>query len=152
MKIAFIGARGVIGKYSGIETYYEEIGSRLVSMGHQVTAYCRSYFTPKVAEYRGIRVVRLPSVRSKHLETVVHSVLSTADAVWRDFDIVQYHAIGSAPLAVVPRLFGKITTVSVRGLDGRRSKWGWIRQKVSEVVRVGLRRLSQRDPGGLEAT
>ena len=26
LKIAFIGARGVVGTYSGIETYYEEIG------------------------------------------------------------------------------------------------------------------------------
>ena len=31
LKIAFIGARGVVGTYSGFETYYEEVGSRLVS-------------------------------------------------------------------------------------------------------------------------
>lgn len=124
MKIAFIGARGVVAKYSGIETYYEEVGSRLVQMGHDVTAYCRSYFTPDVAEYRGIRIKRLPTIRSKHLETIVHSFLSTIDAVCRDYDIVQYHALGSAPLAVLPRLCGKPTTVSVRGLDGQRAKWG----------------------------
>ena len=46
MRIAFIGARGVISKYSGIETYYEEVGSRLVKRGHEVTVYCRTYFTP----------------------------------------------------------------------------------------------------------
>lgn len=124
MRIAFIGARGVIGKYSGIETYYEEVGSRLVSMGHDVTAYCRSHFTPAMKEYRGIRIRRIPTVRRKHLETIVHSFLSSLDAVWRDYDIVQYHAVGSAPMALVPRLFGKVTTVSVRGLDGQRAKWG----------------------------
>ena len=43
MKIAFIGTRGVNGKYSGIETYCEEVGSRLVKRGHEVTVYCRSY-------------------------------------------------------------------------------------------------------------
>jgi glycosyltransferase involved in cell wall biosynthesis len=48
------------------------------------------------------------------------------DAVWRDYDIVQYHAVGSAPLAWVPRVWGKTTTVSVRGLDGQRAKWGRI--------------------------
>jgi glycosyltransferase involved in cell wall biosynthesis len=124
MKIAFIGARGVIGKYSGIETYYEEVGSRLVARGHEVTAYCRSYFTPAVAEHRGIRIRRLPTVRGKHSETIVHSLLCTLDAAFRSYDIVQFHAIGSAPLALLPRFVGKRTIVSVRGLDGQRAKWG----------------------------
>jgi glycosyltransferase involved in cell wall biosynthesis len=124
LKIAFIGARGVAGTYSGIETYYEEVGSRLVGMGHEVTAYCRSYFTPPMDSYRGIRVVRLPALRNKHLETLSHSALSTFDCIRRDFDIVQYHAIGSAPLSLIPRLLGHTTIVSVRGLDWQRAKWG----------------------------
>jgi hypothetical protein len=70
LKIAFIGARGVGGTYSGIETYYEEVGSRLAERGHEVTAYCRNYFTPDTEIYRGIRVRRLPSLRSKHFETL----------------------------------------------------------------------------------
>ena len=124
MKIAFLGARGVIGTYSGIETYYEEVGSRLAARGHEVTAYCRKYFTPDVSSYRGIHVRRLPSLSGKHMETLSHSLLATLDCLWRDFDIVQYHAIGSAPLAVLPRLFGRTTVVSVRGLDWQRAKWG----------------------------
>ena len=47
--VAFIGGRGVISKYSGIETYYEEIGQRLAEMGHDVTVYCRSYFSPRAS-------------------------------------------------------------------------------------------------------
>lgn len=132
LKIAFIGARGVGGTYSGIETYYEEVGSRLAARGHEVTAYCRRYFTPDTRLYRGIRVRRLPALRSKHLETLSHSVLSTFDTLFRDYDIVQFHALGSAPLAVLPRIFGKKTVVSVRGLDWQREKWGkfarWVLQ------------------------
>jgi glycosyltransferase involved in cell wall biosynthesis len=124
VRIAFIGARGVVGKYSGIETYYEEVGSRLVSLGHDVTVYCRSYFTPPLAEYRGIRIRRFPTWRSKHLETLIHSGLATADALFRDYDLIQFHALGSAPFAAIPRLAGKKTVVSVRGLDGQRAKWG----------------------------
>lgn len=124
MKIAFIGARGVGATYSGIETYYEEVGSRLAAMGHEVTAYCRRGFTPDVPAYRGITVRLLPAARNKHLETITHSVLATLDALRWDFDIIQYHAIGSAPLALVPRLFGFKTIVSVRGLDWQRGKWG----------------------------
>lgn len=133
LEIAYIGARGVIGTYSGIETYYEEVGSRLVERGHGVTAYCRTYFTPDVETHRGIKVRRLPSLRSKHLETISHSLLATLDCLPRRFDVVQYHAIGSAPLALVPRLFGKKTVVSVRGLDWQRAKWGGFARFVLKV-------------------
>ena len=133
LRIAFIGARGVVGTYSGIETYYEEVGSRLAAMGHDVTAYCRAHFTPSIEAYRGIHVRRLPALRNKHLETLSHSVLSTLDCLRRDFDIVQYHAIGSAPLALVPRLFGLRTVVSVRGLDWQRAKWGRVARTVLKV-------------------
>ena len=132
LRIAFIGARGVGGTYSGIETYYEEVGSRLAARGHDVTAYCRTYFTPETEFYRGIRVRRLPSLKSKHLETLSHSVLSTLDSLFRGYDVVQFHALGSAPLSILPRVFGKKTVVSVRGLDWQREKWGklarWVLQ------------------------
>ena len=124
LRIAFLGARGFVGTYSGIETYYEEVGSRLVQRGHEVTAYCRTYFTPPMDEYRGVKVRRLPCLQGKHIETMSHSLLGTLDLLFRRFDIVQYHAIGSAPLAWIPRLFGKKTVVSVRGLDWQRGKWG----------------------------
>ncbi|MEM8933160.1 MAG: glycosyltransferase family 4 protein [Acidobacteriota bacterium] len=126
LRIAFLGARGVKGTYSGIETYYEEVGSRLVERGHEVTAYCRTYFTPPMDTYRGLRIRRLPCIRGKHIETMSHSLLGTLDCLFRRFDVVQYHAIGSAPLAFVPRLFGKKTVVSVRGLDWQRAKWGLV--------------------------
>jgi len=123
LKIAFIGARGVMGTYSGIETYYEEVGSRLAARGHEVTAYCRNHFTPDVPSYRNIRVRRLPAVRGKHLETLSHSLLATLDTIGKGFDIIQYHAIGSSPLSLLPRLWGGTTVVSVRGLDWQRAKW-----------------------------
>ena len=124
LKIAFIGARGVGGTYSGIETYYEELGSRLAARGHHVTAYCRKHFTPDVPVYKGVHVRLLPSFRNKHLETISHSTLSTFDSICRDYDIIQFHAIGSAPLAIIPRMLGRRTIVSVRGLDWQRAKWG----------------------------
>src|SRR5438309_4164585 len=58
LKIAFIGGRGVVSKYSGIETYYEEVGKRLAEMGHEVTVYCRNYFTPPRLEHNGMRLLR----------------------------------------------------------------------------------------------
>jgi len=126
LRIAFIGGRGVIGKYSGIETCYEEMGTRLAKMGHQVTAYCRSYFTPETPEYRSMRIVRLPALRTKHLETLVHTLLSTLHACFSNFDVVHYHTLGPSMFSFLPRLFGKRTVVTVQGLDWQRKKWGWL--------------------------
>jgi glycosyltransferase involved in cell wall biosynthesis len=136
LRVAFIGGRGVVSKYSGIETYYEEIGKRLTGMGHQVTAYCRTYFTPPGEEHNGMRVVRLPTIRSKHLETLVHTFLSTLHVLTRPCDVVHYHALGPALFSFIPRLAGKKTVVTVQGLDWQRKKWGRI---ASAVLRLGER-------------
>jgi glycosyltransferase involved in cell wall biosynthesis len=134
VRVAFIGGRGVVAKYSGIESYYEQVGAELTRLGHEVTVYCRSYFTPPIIEHYGMRVRRLPTVRSKHLETVVHTLLSTLDAMFSNCDIVHYHCLGPALFSFLPRLAGKRTVVTVQGLDWQRRKWGWI---ASHILRLG---------------
>lgn len=133
-RVAFIGGRGVVSKYSGIETYYEEAGARLAGLGYEITLYCRSHFTPPIKQYRGMRIVRLPTIRSKHLETPVHTLLSTLHASFRHYDVVHYHALGSALFSFLPRLVGRKTAVTVQGLDWKRKKWGWL---ASAVLRLG---------------
>ncbi len=136
VRVAFIGGRGVVSKYSGIETYYEEIGQRLTGMGHQVTAYCRSYFTPPGTRRNGMQLVRLPTIRSKHLETLVHTFLSTLHVLVQPCDVVHYHALGPALFSFIPRLAGKKTVVTVQGLDWQRKKWG---RFAAAVLRLGER-------------
>lgn len=134
VRVAFIGGRGVVSKYSGIESYYEQAGAELARLGHQVTVYCRNYFTPDIPEHRGMRVLRLPTFPTKHLETVIHTLLSTVHAMFSDYDIVHYHCLGPALFSFLPRLAGKKTVVTVQGLDWQRRKWGRI---ASRVLRWG---------------
>lgn len=136
LRIAFIGGRGVISKYSGIETYYEEVGKRLAQMGHEVTVYCRRYFTPGLSEYNGMRLVRLPTIRSKHLETVLHTWLSSLHALTQSYEIVHYHSLGSALFSFIPRLLAKKTVVTVQGLDWQRKKWGRLASAVLRVAEL----------------
>ena len=130
VRVAFIGGRGLVSKYSGIESYYEQAGRELASRGHEVTVYCRAYFTPPMASHNGMRVRRLPTIRSKHLETVVHTLLSSLHAMASDYDIVHYHCLGPALFSFLPRLAGKKTVVTVQGLDWQRGKWGVIAARV----------------------
>jgi glycosyltransferase involved in cell wall biosynthesis len=134
LRVAFIGGRGVISKYSGIESFYEETGKRLAGMGHEITVYCRNYFTPPLVEHNGMRLVRLPTFRSKHFETVIHTFLSTIHALTQHYDVVHYHALGPALFSCIPRLCGTKTTVTVQGLDWQRKKWGRL---ASAVLRIG---------------
>src|SRR5262245_51209946 len=120
LRIAFLGARGVGSGYSGIETYYEEVGSRLVARGHQVLAYCRRHATPPGTDFHGIEPVFIPCIRSKHAETFSHTLLSTFDVLLRDFDIVQFHALGPALFSALPRIRRAKTVASIRGLDWQR--------------------------------
>jgi len=136
LRVAFIGGRGLVSKYSGIEAYYEEIGKALTGMGHEVTVYCRNYFTPPLTQHHGMRVLRLPTIRSKHLETLVHTFLSTLHVLRQPCDIVHYHALGPALFSLIPRLAGKKTVVTVQGLDWQRQKWGRI---ASTVLQLGER-------------
>jgi glycosyltransferase involved in cell wall biosynthesis len=133
-RVAFIGARGVVSKYSGIESYYEEVGPRLAEMGYDVEIYCRKYFTPRIAAYKGMHLLRLPTIRTKHLETLVHTFLSTLHAIFTRCDIVHFHALGPSLFSFLPRLAGQKTVVTVQGLDWQRKKWGPF---AARVLRLG---------------
>ncbi len=134
LRVAFIGGRGVIGKYSGIEGYYEEVGRRLAEAGHEVTVYCRNHFTPAQKTHNGMRLVRFPAPQSKHFETFIHTLISSLHAVFQPYDIVHYHTLGPALFSFIPRLAGKKTAVTVQGLDWQRKKWG---RFASAVLRLG---------------
>jgi glycosyltransferase involved in cell wall biosynthesis len=144
LRVAFIGGRGIISKYSGIETYYEEVGKRLVETGHEVTVYCRSYFTPEQTSHQGMRLLRLPTFRSKHLETFVHTLLSTVHVMFSACDIVHYHAQGPALFSFFPRLVGKKTVVTVQGRDWQRKKWGCFASLTLRLGELASARLPNR--------
>ena len=127
---------GVIGKYRGIESYYENVGSRLAAAGHKVTVYCRAYFTPTQGVHNDMPLVCLPTLHTKHLDTVLHTLLSTAHATFGRYDIVHYHALGPSLFSFFPRLARKKTAVPVQGLDWQRRKWG---QLASAILRLGER-------------
>lgn len=131
MRIALVGTRGVPAAYSGFETAVENIGERLVERGHEVTVYCRPHMVPQLAgkAHKGMRLVYLPTVKGKHLDTPVHTLLSTVHlgTVGRP-DAAIYFIAGNSPFAGLSRLFGVPSAINVDGLDSRRSKWGpWAR-------------------------
>jgi glycosyltransferase involved in cell wall biosynthesis len=124
MKIALIGSRGIPARYSGFEQFYEQFAVRLAERGHDVTVYNRSHFIKDVKkEYKGVRIVSLPSIPTKHLDTIVHTALSSLHALFCRYDMVYYCIVGNSPLVWLPRLVGTRTLINVDGEDWAREKW-----------------------------
>jgi glycosyltransferase involved in cell wall biosynthesis len=123
MKIAMIGSRGIPVVYSGIETSLEEICPRLVSRGHEVTVYCRSSYSHIPSIYHGVKLKKLPSIKTKHLDTISHVFLSLMNSLFNSFDIIHLHAIGPALLAFLAKIKGTKVALTVHGLDWQRAKW-----------------------------
>lgn len=124
MKIAMYGIKG-IPVPAGAENVAEQIGSRLVQRGHQVTVYVRAHYTPRsLKEYKGMRLVHLPSIPTKNLDAITHSLLSTLAVLVSDVDVVHIHSTGNSIFAFLPRLRGMKTVVQSHGLDWQRAKWG----------------------------
>ncbi len=124
LRIAMLGTRGVPSVYGGFERCAEQMGSRLVEQGHCVTVYCRKHFVdPGLKEYRGIRLISVPTIENKYLDTLVHTALCSLDAMFRPYDVCLYFIAGNSPVTWIPRLAGKRTVLNVDGLDWKREKW-----------------------------
>lgn len=124
MRIAIIGTRGVPAQYGGFETCAEELGQRLVRNGHSVDVFCRSsYFQEKPDRYAGMRLVYLPSLNLKSLDTLSHSFLSLIVASRKPYDIILVFNPGNGLFLWLPKLFGKKTVLNVDGLEWEREKW-----------------------------
>lgn len=124
MRIAFLGTRGIPASYSGFETCVEQLGQRFVRRGHEVTVYCRTHHVKyEGTHYKGMRLVRLPTIRNKYLDTIVHTFLSSLHALTQRYDVALYFIVGNSPVTWIPRLVGTRTILNVNGLDWKREKW-----------------------------
>jgi glycosyltransferase involved in cell wall biosynthesis len=70
-----------------------------------------------------MQLVKLPTIASKYLDTIVHSFISSLHALLRRYDVALYFIAGNSPVTWIPRLAGSRTILNVDGLDWKRDKW-----------------------------
>ena len=127
LRIAMIGTRGVPARYGGFETAIEEVGRRLADRGHQVLVYCRNPEpqTPLPSTYLGMRLVELPSVKNRSLETLSHTALSVVHLLRRTHpDAAFVFNAANSPFLPALRAARVPVATHVDGLEWRRGKWG----------------------------
>lgn len=126
MKIAFIGQKGIPTRQGGIEKHVEELAVRLSDRDFDVFVYARPHYTgSRARDYRGVNIVNLPSINTKHLDAISHTLFASIHALFQDYDIIHYHGVGPALLSFIPRIFkpnSKIV-VTFHCLDRQHQKW-----------------------------
>ncbi len=140
MKIAFIGQKGIPTHQGGIERHVEELAIRLVSQGCEVIAYTRPYYVDKnLKEYKGIQLISLPTIRTKHLDAIVHTFFACLNVGKHKVDIIHFHSIGPSFWIWLAKLLNPRTPIvaTFHLQCYRHKKWGKFAKlslKIGEII------------------
>ena len=89
-----VGLRGIPATYGGVERAVEELSATLVGRGHHMTVFAReAYSDTSVIEHRGVEIVHLAQIDTKHLEALSHTAWAVLVVLaQRRFDVIHFHA------------------------------------------------------------
>lgn len=132
LNICMLGHKRVPSREGGIEIVVEELSTRMVALGHEVTCYNRGghhvsgqeFDDKKRTEYQGIKLKTVPTIQMKGLAAMSSSFFAAIMAAFGKFDVVHFHAEGPCAMLWLPKLFGKRCVATIHGLDHQRAKWG----------------------------
>lgn len=131
LSIAMFGQKRIPSREGGVEIVVEELCTRMVAQGHNVTCYNRGghhvsgseYDSKRLKEYKGIKLKTVPTIEKKGLAAVSSSFFAALCCAFGKYDVVHIHAEGTAFFCWLPKLFHKRVIVTVHGIDWQREKW-----------------------------
>ena len=131
IKIAMLGHKRIPSREGGIEIVVEELSSRMVQQGHNVTCYNRSghhvsgkeFDSSNLDVYKGVELKSVFTIDRKGLAALTSSCFAAVKIAFGKYDVVHFHAEGPCAMLWLPRLFGKRCVATVHGLDWQREKW-----------------------------
>ena len=133
MKIAMIGQKRIPSREGGVEIVVEELSTRMVEKGHQVTCYNRggkhvldkNQNLKKLKEYKGVKLKKVITIDKKGLAAMTSSFFGTLKILFSKAKVVHYHAEGPCAWLWIIKFFSrKRIIVTIHGLDWQRAKWG----------------------------
>lgn len=132
VRVAMLGHKRIPSREGGIEVVVQELGTRLVKLGCEVTCYNRGghhvggkeFDIEEVREHKGIRLKSVLTVDKRGLAAMSSSFFAAICCAFGKYDIIHFHAEGPAFMCWLPKLFGKRVVVTIHGLDHQRGKWG----------------------------
>ncbi len=114
---------------AGSDKFAFELYPRIVSKGHNLTAYTRIYpgdVVTQPTEYKGIKLIPLKTVNKAGFDTLLHSFKCTLHLIFnRHVKYVHLHSGANSLWAIPLRLSGKQVVVTQFAMDWKRDKWPW---------------------------
>lgn len=126
MRIALMGTRGIPARYGGFETFAEQLSTRLVARGHEVTVYSRCGFLARwgaLDSFQGVRRRRVPTIFHKYLETPLSGLTTFIDSLFQRYDGILLCNAANSPFAPILKLKGTPLLINVDGIERDRAKW-----------------------------
>lgn len=132
MKIAMLGHKRIPSREGGIEIVVEELSTRMVKQGYEVTCFNRKghhvsgkkYDHEKLDSFKGVRLKDVFTIDKKGLAAMVASISASFRAAFGKYDVVHFHAEGPCAMLWLPKLLRKRCIATIHGLDHQRAKWG----------------------------
>lgn len=133
-RIVQFGHKRIPSREGGIEVVVEELSTRMVQSGYEVTCINRrgrhisgaGSDGQRLKDYKGVKIITVPTIDRKGLAAVSASFFASIKAAFGHYDVVHIHAEGPALFCWIPKLTGKRVICTIHGLDHRRAKWSWI--------------------------
>lgn len=132
LKIAMLGHKRIPSREGGVEIVVEELSTRMVTLGHEVTCYNRKghhvsgkeFDEEELKEYKGIKLKTVPTINLRGIAAMSSSVFAAIKVALGKYDVIHFHAEGPCAMLWLPKLFGKRCIATIHGLDHQRAKWG----------------------------
>lgn len=133
MRIAYLGSKGLPSK-SGTERVVEAIVSRL-SAKHELTVYCDARYTPPGTKVDGVRLIRIFSIKGKHIQATSLFIFCAIHALISRYDVIHLHGIDSSFVLPILRLkYRVVSTAHGTPTRLRRQKWGKVAQYIITLM------------------
>ena len=131
-KVVMLGQKRIPSREGGIEVVVEELSTRMVKKGYEVTCFNRrghhvsgqEFDVDELSEYKGIKLKSVFTIERKGFAAMTSSIFGAIKAAFGKYDVVHFHAEGPCAMLWLPKLFGKRCIATIHGLDHQREKWG----------------------------
>ena len=133
LKVAMIGHKRIPSREGGIEIVVEELSTRMVKKGIEVTCYNRkgkhaldkSQKMSEIKEYKGVKLKNVLTLDIKGLAAMTSSFFGSINILFSKNNVVHFHAEGPCAMIPIIKFFSKKKIiVTIHGLDWQRAKWG----------------------------
>lgn len=125
MLIVMVGQKGLPARSGGIERHVEILARGLVSRGHRVVVFGRSWYVGGGRAPQGVEQIVTRGIHTKHLDAITHGVSALVHARALKPAIVHLHGTGIALLTPFARLMMPKAKVIVtfHRIDRVLAKW-----------------------------